>query len=117
MNFAIRWIPVIVAAFLTLIDRPETAVAQSKEELIERYKPQCMAQNMHLKAQGYEAVRAAVVQCVTAKVQAHMRGAVLGQLQPLWDRVDKQVDAGNLKEAESTAQRAIARATELTNAD
>ena len=45
------------------------------------------------------------------------REAVLSELQPLWDLVGKLIDAGKLTEAEATARRAIARATELRGPD
>jgi hypothetical protein len=93
------------------------AAAQSKEQLIEHYKAQCIRQYWHMRSQGYEAMKAVLRPCVIARVRGHIRQRVVGEIQPLFDRVNKLIDAGNLHEAEGAARHAIARATQLTNSE
>ncbi|MGE3702265.1 MAG: CHAT domain-containing protein [Hyphomicrobiaceae bacterium] len=90
------------------------AHAQSREQLIDRFREQCLAKFSHLRGPGQrEVVRAHVRPCV----QGHMRAHIQGEFNSIQKRIETLIDAGKLKEAEGAARSGIARGKQLIRED
>jgi CHAT domain-containing protein/tetratricopeptide (TPR) repeat protein len=91
-----------------------SAHAQSREQLIDRFRQQCLAKFSHLRGPGQrEVVRAHVRPCVQGNMRAHIQG----ELNAIQKRIETLIDAGKLKEAEAAARSGIARGKQLMRED
>ena len=88
--------------------------AQTRDQLIERFREQCRAKFAHLRGPGQqEVMKAHVRPCV----QGNMRAFIQGELGATMKRLESLIDAGKLKETEAGANAGIARARQLMSED
>lgn len=103
----------LVAILVSLVPL-DSSRAQSREQLLERFRESCRARFAHLRGKGQpEVVRAHVQPCVKDAMTAHVQG----ELKAIRARGDALIDAGKLSEAEAAARAGIARARSIRRED
>ncbi|HEY7548689.1 MAG TPA: CHAT domain-containing tetratricopeptide repeat protein [Hyphomicrobiaceae bacterium] len=114
MHIAATAVRYLTIGFAATIGWSFPALAQSREQLKERYRQECRAQFSYLhKGEKHAHVHA----CVVAKRRTLGGGMRVGEIEALWNRAAELRAAGRLKEAEAVSRDAITKATALRGAD
>jgi hypothetical protein len=109
-----RRLAIALTALVMSLAPLDSSRAQSREQLLERFRESCRAKFAHLRGKGQpEVVRAHVQPCVKAAMTAHVQG----EFETIRARGDALIDAGKLSEAEAAARAGIARARSLRRED